>query len=194
MKRTLTALAVSGALIAPSVGVLAAQATPSSASSMMATCGSITKSLVVSEGFTKATGPVVTNYNYANPSKNEANALGQTRDFGKSSIVVSCVSPSDIKKLSAEAKLKTTGATAYMKYLVAQSAGAMTKTPVAGVNDYLDFGNGKEDGVGSMIKAGSIRLDAWVAGNYIFLTFVNPASAKPSAALTNFIHFTENNY
>jgi hypothetical protein len=192
MKRTLTALAVTGTLVAPSVMVLAAQAAPSSAASM-ATCGSITKSLMVSEGFKNATGPMVKAYNFAKPSENEANALGQTRDFGKSAIVVSCVSPSDIAKLSAQAKLKTTGAKAYIKYVVTQAAGAMKATPVDGVTDYLDFGNGKEDGIASMAKAGSIRLDAWTVGSYAFFTFTTPAGA-PSKSLSNFIHYTENNF
>ncbi len=193
MKRTLTSLAVAGALVAPSIAVLATQAAPSSASSMMASCESITKALMVSEGFSMATGPVVKPYNFAKPSANQANALGQTRDFGKAAIVVSCVSPSDVAKLSAQAKLKTRGAKDYMKYVVAQAAGAMKATPVDGVTDYLDYGNGKEDGIASMAKAGSIRLDAWTVGSYAFFTFTTPAG-PPSKALDKFIHYTKNNF
>lgn len=155
-----------------------------------ASCASITKSLVVSDGYTMATGPVITPYNYAKASANAANALGTTIDFGPQALIVSCVSPSDIAKLSAQAGKKTMSATAYMNYMVSQSQGAMTKTPVGGVNDYLDFGNGKEDGLGSLSKAGSLRLDAWVAGNYIFLGFSQPASQTPSKSLLNFIKST----
>jgi hypothetical protein len=153
---------------------------------------------MVKEGFTQATGPVVTPYNYANMNKNAANALGTTYDFGANAIVIGCLSPSDIAKLSVQAQgsmKPALSAQQYMNYMVKQSAGAMNKTPVAGVNDYLDFGNGKEDGLGSTMKMGSVRLDAWVAGNYIFLGFSGPVkSPKPSTALVNFIKYTEQNF
>ena len=67
----------------------------------------------------------------------------------------------------------------------------MVVVPVAGVNDYLDFGNGKEDGIGSTAKVGSLRLDAWVAGKYVILTFSAPAVATPPAALVAFIKSTQ---
>jgi hypothetical protein len=67
----------------------------------------------------------------------------------------------------------------------------MTKTKVGPVNDYLDFGNGKEDGLGSLSTAKSLRLDAWVAnGKYVILTFTAPAAAKASTPLLNFINST----
>ena len=158
-------------------------------------CGNLTKSLVVKDGYTKATGPKITKYNYAHPDKNEANALGTTYDFGSKALVVGCVSPTDLVQLSIAAQGKkkpTMTATQYLAYMVKQSAGAMTKTPVAGMDDYLDFGNGKEDGVGSMDKARSLRLDAWVIGNYIVLTFSGPVtSQKAPAALVNFINSTK---
>jgi len=155
-------------------------------------CSNITKAAVVADGFTGAKTPTVTPYDYASMSANPANALGTTIDFGAKALVVSCVSPSDIAKLAAQAKLPTsTTATSYMAYMVKQSAGAMTKTSVGGVSDYLDFGNGKEDGLGSTSTAGSVRLDAWVAHNFIVLTFIAPASSKPSTALLNFIKTTE---
>ena len=81
--------------------------------------------------------------------------------------------------------------TQYLASVVKDSAGAMKKTPVAGVNDYLDFGNGKEDGIGSTAKVGSLRLDAWVAGKYVILTFSAPAVATPPAALVAFIKSTQ---
>ena len=82
-------------------------------------------------------------------------------------------------------------ATQYLSYMAKQSAGAMKNTPVGGVADYLDLGNGKEDGVGSTLTAGSIRLDAWVAGGkFIILTFSAPASATPSQSLLAFIKST----
>ena len=89
------------------------------------------------------------------------------------------------------AKKPVMTATQYLAYVVKQSAGAMKKTPVGGVSDYLDFGNGKEDGVGSTAKAGSLRLDAWVAGKYVILTFSAPAVATPPAPLLAFIKSTQ---
>ena len=152
-------------------------------------CSSITKALVVADGYKNATGPKITPYNFANTSANEANALGTTIDFGAKALVVGCVSPADIAKYAGSMKSMT--ATQYLASVVKASAGAMKKTPVGGVADYLDFGNGKEDGVGSTSKAGSLRLDAWVAGKYVILTFSAPAVATPPAALLAFIKSTQ---
>ena len=184
--------AIAAAILAPLALTITTSATSDAAST--ATCAAITKSLVVSKGFTGATGPVVTPYNYTNAAKNAPNSLGTTYDFGAKALVVSCVSPSDIAKLSKQAG-KSMTAQQYMNYMVKQSAGAMNKTLVAGTNDYLDFGNGKEDGLGSTDKMGSVRLDAWVAGNYIFLGFSGPVtSPKASPAIQAFIKWTEANY
>ena len=152
-------------------------------------CAAITKALVVADGYKTATAPKITPYNFAHTSANEANALGTTIDFGATALVVGCVSPSDIAKYSGSMKSMT--ATQYLASVVKTSAGAMKKTSVGGVNDYLDFGNGKEDGVGSTSKAGSLRLDAWVAGKYVILTFSAPAVATPPAALLAFIKSTQ---
>jgi len=160
-------------------------------------CRQLTKSVLAADGYTHAVGPTVTTYNYKKPSTNAANSLGTTLDFGKKAIVIGCVSPTDIKTLnSAAGAPHAAHATAaqYMKYLVAQSSGAMVKTPVGGVSDYLDFGNGKEDGLGSTASGSSVRLDAWVAGNYIFLTFTSPASPTPSPALLHLIKTTQTMY
>lgn len=46
--------------------------------------------------------------------------------------------------------------------------------------DYLDFGKGKEDGLGSASTPSSVRLDAWVAGKYIILGFIAPVTTKPT--------------
>jgi hypothetical protein len=151
-------------------------------------CASITKALVVADGYKAATAPKLTPYNFANTAANEKNALGTTIDFGAKALVVGCVSPADIAKYSGGKKMT---ATQYLASVVKDSAGAMKKTPVAGINDYLDFGNGKEDGVGSTAKAGSLRLDAWVAGKYVILTFSAPAIATPPAALVAFINSTK---
>lgn len=158
------------------------------------TCSSITKALVISDGYKAAIGPASSAYNFKNPSVNQANALGATIDFGVKALVVGCISPADIAKYSAlanGAKKPVFSATQYLAYIVKQSAGAMKKTLVGGVNDYLDFGNGKEDGVGSLSKAGSLRLDAWVASNYVILTFSAPAIAKTPASLLAFIKSTQ---
>jgi hypothetical protein len=161
----------------------------SSANAASTSCAAITKALVVSDGFTSATGPVTTAYNYTKSSANATNSLGTTIDFGSKSLVVACVSPADIAKLVGKGKTMT--ADAYLAKMAKDSAGAMKKTMVGGVADYLDFGNGKEDGLGSTAKAGSVRLDAWVAGGqYVILTFTGPAAAKPSAALLAFIKAT----
>ena len=184
MLRKISMSAISLSLLAAGVAFTpAAQAATGS-------CASITKALVVADGYKLATTPKLTPYNFANPSANEANALGTTIDFGAKALVVGCVSPSDIAKYSGSKKPAMT-ATQYLASVVKQSAGAMKKTPVGGVNDYLDFGNGKEDGVGSTAKAGSLRLDAWVAGKYVILTFSAPAVATPPAALLAFIKSTQ---
>ena len=157
-------------------------------------CASITKALVSSDGYKLANAPAVTPYNFKNTSANQANALGTTIDFGVKALVVGCISPADIAKYSIamNGKMKPVlSASQYMQYIVKQSAGAMKKTLVGGVNDYLDFGNGKEDGVGSLSKAGSLRLDAWVAGKYVILTFSAPAIAKAPAPLLHFISSTQ---
>jgi hypothetical protein len=187
-KKVLTGILATAAVA--TVGLTAV--TPANAAT--ASCSALTKAVVVADGYTAATGPVVTAYNYKTISKNPANALGTTIDFGAKALVVGCVSPADIAKLSVAAQgsgKPTMSAAAYLSYMAKQSAGAMKKTPVGGVSDYLDFGNGKEDGLGSTMNAGSIRLDAWVAGGkFIILTFSAPASAKPSASLLNFIKST----
>ena len=83
-----------------------------------------------------------------------------------------------------------TNASAFMSQLVAASAGAMTKTKVGPVWDYLDYGNGSEDGLGSLASARSLRLDAWVTNNkYVLVTFSAPAGS-PSKALLAFIAST----
>lgn len=153
-------------------------------------CASITKALVLSDGYKAAVGPMLTPYNFTNASANQANALGTTIDFGAKALVVGCVSPADIAKYSGSKKPAMT-ATQYLASVVKQSAGAMKKTAVGGVSDYLDFGNGKEDGIGSTAKVGSLRLDAWVAGKYVILTFSAPAVATPPAALLSFIKSTQ---
>ena len=165
-----------------------------SASAVAPSCASITKDVVVADGYTSATPPVATKYNYKKPSANAANALGTTLDFGPKALVVGCVSPAGIAKLSAAAQGKNKPAmtaTQYLDYMVKQSAGAMKKTTVGSVADYVDFGNGKEDGLGSTATAGSVRLDTWVAADkYIILTFSQPAAATPPAALQSFIKTT----
>lgn len=179
--------------------LIGALITVSSAFSMSAnaaspSCSAITKSAVIADGYSKATTPKVTAYNYLKASANAANSLGTTIDFGAKALVVACVSPADIKKLSIAAQgasKPTMTANQYMAYMVKQSAGAMTKKSVGGVNDFLDLGNGKEDGLGSTSKAGSIRLDAWVAGKFIVLTFSAPATATPPKALLAFIKTTQ---
>ncbi len=157
-------------------------------------CALITKALVTSDGYKLAKGPTVTAYNFKNTSVNQANALGSTIDFGVKALVVGCISPTDIAKYSVAMngkKKPILNAPEYLRYIVKQSAGAMKKTLVGGVNDYLDFGNGKEDGVGSLSKSGSLRLDAWVAGNFVILTFSAPAIAKAPAPLLRFISSTQ---
>jgi hypothetical protein len=182
MLRKISILATSLTLIGSAIAL-----TPS-AQAATGSCASITKALVVADGYKAATSPKTTPYNFANTAANEANALGTTIDFGAKALVVGCVSPADIAKYSGGKKMT---ATQYLASVVKDSAGAMKKTPVAGVNDYLDFGNGKEDGVGSTAKAGSLRLDAWVAGKYVILTFSAPAVATPPAALLAFIKSTK---
>jgi len=193
MRRTHLVTSVLASVLA--TASLALPLSASSASAAAMSCGALTKTALVADGFTSATGPVVTPYNYAKVSANPANALGTTYDFGAKALVVSCVSPADIAKLSALAGHPHQSAAQYMAYLVAQSSGAMVKTPVGGTDDYLDFGNGKQDGLGSSARAFSVRLDAWVAHNYIFLTFITPVtSPKAPTPLVNFVKWTLKNY
>jgi len=192
--RTLLAPTTTGLVLLSSLVVGSTSSPSAGAAGSNTSCASITKSVVVGDGFTGATTPKTTSYNYTKLSANPANSLGTTIDFGPKALVVACVSPSDIKKLSAIAQGSSKAsmtATQYMAYLVKQSAGAMVKTPVGGVSDFLDFGSGKEDGLGSTSAAGSVRLDAWVAGKYIFLTFIAPVSTTPSKPLLSFIKTTE---
>jgi len=166
----------------------------SSAFAATSSCAAITKAVVVADGYSKAETPTITAYNYSKVSANQANALGTTIDFGKAALVVGCISPADIAKLSVTANgagKPAMTATQYLAYIVKGSAGAMKKTAVGGVSDFLDFGNGKEDGVGSLSTAGSLRLDAWVAGKYVVLTFSAPAAAVPSKSLLAFIKSTQ---
>jgi hypothetical protein len=175
--RPLSTSAVSGLALLGSLTLSSTIATSAGAAGSSVSCASITKSVIVADGFTGATTPKVTPYNYTTSSANPANSLGTT-----------------IEKLSVIAHGSSKPpmtATQYMAYQVKQSAGAMVKTPVAGVSDFLDFGSGKEDGLGSTSKAGSVRLDAWVAGKYIFLTFIAPVSTTPSKPLLSFIKTTE---
>lgn len=179
-----SAALVAGALTVTTTGVVAGAATNK--------CGQITLSAVKSYGFTKATGPVITQYNYKKPSANAANSLGETIDFGAKALVVSCVAPSDIAKLSVQAGGKSTWTAArYMQWMVKDSAGAMKATPTANTTSYLDFGNGKEDGLGSTVSASSVRLDAFVFHNYIIMVQTAPVAVKPSAALVKFIKACE---
>ena len=191
MRRTsilsITAILIAGLVTVSSSWSLAANAATSS-------CSAITKSAVIADGYTRATTPIITAYNYTKASANAANSLGTTIDFGSKALVVACVSPADIKKLSVAAQgasKPSMTATQYLAYMVKQSAGAMTKKSVGGVGDYLDMGNGKEDGLGSTAKAGSLRLDAWVAGRFIVLTFSAPATAIAPKALLSFIKTTQ---
>lgn len=175
------------------VSVVIATSSGTKKKAVAASCSSLTASVLTSDGF-HVTGPKVMPYDYNNVNANPANALGTTLDFGKNALVIACVSPSDIAKLSVMAQgsgHSTMTADEYMAYLVQQSAGAMVKTPVGGVDDYLDFGNGAEDGLGSTATAKSVRLDAWVTHKYIILTFIAPASVTPSQALLNLISTTQ---
>ena len=183
-----------GATIASFSLVVAGLSLTPAAQAASGSCSSITKAIVIADGYKLATGPTTMSYNFTTPSANQANALGTTIDFGAKALVVGCVSPTDIAKYSVLAqgsKKPTMSATQYLAYVVKQSAGAMKKTAVGGVSDYLDFGNGKEDGVGSTANAGSLRLDAWVAGKFVILTFSAPAVATPPAALLSFIKTTK---
>ena len=191
MKRIASVFA-SGVLAVTPLVLAASHATPAVAATTN-NCTKITQAVVVADGFKNATPAMITNYNYTKPSANPANALGMTIDFGAQALVVSCVSPADIAKLSTKPNTERVAAmtaTHYMAYMVKQSDGAMKKTMVGGVADYLDFCNGKEDGLGSTTTAASVRLDAWVAGKYIVLTQTEPAG-PPSAALLKFIASTK---
>ena len=188
--RRITTLLGSTALLA---SIFTVTATGSIASATTANkCGQLTLSAIKSYGFTKATGPKITQYNFKKESANAANALGETIDFGAKALVISCVTPSDIAKLSVQAGgNKSWTAARYMQWMVKDSAGAMKATPTVNTTSYLDFGSGKEDGLGSTVSSSSVRLDAFVFHKYIIMVQTAPVSVKPSAALTKFIKAAE---
>jgi hypothetical protein len=164
-------------------------AVSSAGASAAPSCNSITKSQAVAAGFKMATGPKITPYNNQNLSANAANALGETIDFGAKAIVVSCVSPTDLKALSVAAQgpnKPVMTATQYLHYLVKTSGGSMKQQAIARITNYVDFGNGKEDGLGSNATAYGVRLDSFVAGHFIVLIQTVPASPKPSKNLATF--------
>ncbi len=76
--------------------------------------------------------------------------------------------------------------TQYLHYLVRTSQGSMKQQPIAQINNYVDFGNGKEDGLGSTASANGVRLDSFVAGRFLVLTQSVPAAATPSKSLSSF--------
>ncbi len=156
-------------------------------------CNALTLALAKADGYSSATGPVVTPYNYKKGAHNAANAIGTTIDFGSKALVVGCLDPANLHNAWTAQQFSGTAttATAFMTKLVAAAQGAMTKTTVGPVTDYLDFGNGKEDGVGSLSTAKSLRLDAWVAnGKYVIVTFSQPAAAVAPKALLAFMKST----
>ena len=181
-------MAATGAILL-SVGTLVGGAVTSAGASAAPSCNSITKSQAIAAGFKMATGPKITPYNDQNLSANATNALGETIDFGPNAIVVSCVSPTDLKALSVAAQgsnKPVMTATQYLQYLVKTSGGSMKPQSIAKITNYVDFGNGKEDGLGSTATASGVRLDSFVAGHFIVLTQTVPASAKPSKNLGTF--------
>ena len=150
---------VAGVLLTGITTISSGLRSTAGAATTASACNKITKAVMVADGCNRAVSPTISSYNCTKPSSNPANALGSTIDFGAKALVVACVSPADIKKLSTSAQGSskvTMTANQYMAYMVKQSAGAMTKTPVGGASDSLDFGSGKEDGLGSTSTAGSI--------------------------------------
>ena len=185
---SLLAVASVAALAIGGLSGFTADALPAGAATT-SPCHSITKAQAIAAGFTSASGPTVTPYNDRNVSANATNALGATIDFGPKALVVSCVSPADLKVLSVAAqgtKKPTMTATQYLRYLVRTSGGSMKAQSIGGIPNYVDFGNGKEDGLGSTSTARSVRLDSFVAGRYIILTQTTPAVSTPSQSLKKF--------
>jgi hypothetical protein len=151
--RPITSL-LTAALLASTVATVTASA--AGAAKTPTGCSALTRSLVAADGYSSATGPVVTADNYKNVDANAANAVGTTYDFGAQALIVGCLDPAH---LGAAWKAqgfsgKATNAQGFMDQLVKASSGAMTKTKVGPVTDYLDYGNGngngKEDGLGSL--------------------------------------------
>lgn len=180
--------AVAGSLAVTATVALGAGVATSAASATTSShsCASVTKAQMIAAGFTKATGPKITAYNDAKLSANAPNALGETIDFGSKALVVSCVTPTDLKALSIPAqgaKKPPMSATAYLRYLVKTSGGSMSEQSIGSVVNYVDFGNGKEDGLGSTSTASSVRLDAFAAGSFLVLIQTAPVTIRPTATL-----------
>jgi hypothetical protein len=143
-------------------------------------CTLITQRQVVAAGFSRATAPKITPFNSKNIGANPANSLGETIDFGARALVVGCASPADLRALSSASAGKSTptmSASQYVEYLVKTSAGAMKSERIGGVAGFIDYGNGKEDGLGSTSTAGSVRLDTFAAGGYVINFFSSPISS-----------------
>jgi hypothetical protein len=85
--RRFTTLIGSATLLASSLTVAVTDTVASAATD--AKCAQLTLSTIKSYGFTKATGPVITQYNYKTAWANAMNALGETIDFGAKALVVS---------------------------------------------------------------------------------------------------------
>jgi hypothetical protein len=135
----------------------------------------------------------VTPYNDNKVTANAPNSLGETIDFGSKALVVGCATPTDLKALSLVANgagKPSMTAAQYVQYLVRSSAGAMKRESIGGVLGYVDYGNGKEDGLGSTASAGSVRLDTFAAGHYVINFFsspITPALAQRVNALAGSI-------
>jgi hypothetical protein len=148
-------------LVVPPAPTAGASTTSKSSSP---TCQSITRAQVVAAGFAGALTPKVTPYNDNKVTANAPNSLGETIDFGSKALVVGCATPTDLKALSLVANgagKPSMTAAQYVQYLVRSSAGAMKRESIGGVLGYVDYGNGKEDGLGSTASAGSVRLDTF---------------------------------
>jgi hypothetical protein len=142
-------------------------------------CQSITQAQAIATGFTGARAPKVSDFNDKKLAANPPNLLGETIDFGAKALVVGCAAPIDLKALSVTANgagKPVMTAAQYVQYLVRTSAGAMKSETIGGVPGYADYGNGREDGLGSTATAGSVRLDTFVAGNFVINFFSSPVS------------------
>lgn len=153
------------------------------AGALTSTCKTISKALVVQSGYTSATAPKITPYNYTNKAANAAHAVGTTLDFGPTSVVVSCLAPSDLAKTATLLHKPTFTPETYLAYMKSTIPG-LQQTSIMGIPALTRTVPGSVAGLGSMAKAPSLRVDAFmVRADYVIIIESIPTLVSPGISL-----------
>ena len=155
----------------------------SPAGALTSTCKTISKALVIQTGYTDATGPNVTAYNYTNKAANAANAVGTTLDFGPTSVVISCLAPSDLTKTATLLHKPAFTPESYLAYMKATIPGLQSQN-IMGIPTLTRTVPGSTAGLGSMTKAAKLRVDAFmVRADYVIIVESIPTLVSPGISL-----------